>query len=311
MCTAITLRSESNELFLGRTMDFSYDIAPQFYIIPSSYVWDNCLSDDQFKDLYKFICLAQEMDGIFGVFDGVNEKGFAAAALFNKGYAQYNTQAAHYDAEPVSSVALLHYLLGNCAAVKDLPALLKDVTIVGITDPVTNSVAPLHWIAADKSGACAVIEPTATGPQVINNSIGVLSNSPGFSWQMTNLKNYMEASPQQTEEARWGGTVLTPFGQAGGTSVLPGGFTSPDRFVRTAYLKTHLPKPKNGKDAITAGFHILGNVSIPKGAVESNRDTYDYTRYTALINTSTCEYFFQTYEDMQIRTAGLWNTETA
>ena len=306
MCTAITLQSESNELFFGRTLDFSYDIQPQFYIIPRSHIWYNCLNDSQFKNSYKFICLGQELDGIFGIFDGVNEKGFAAAALFYEGYAQYDTQATHSEAEPVPSIDFLHYILGNCAAVEELPGLLKDITIVGITDPVTNEVAPLHWIAADRSGACVVIEPTGSGPQIINNSIGVIANSPDFNWHMTNLRSYMEASPTQTKEAHWNNIRLTPFGQAGGTSILPGGFTSPERFVRTAYLKTHLVKPQNSKETVTAGFYILGNVSIPKGAVITTRNTYDYTRYTAFINTNTCEYFYKTYEEPEIKTAGLW-----
>lgn len=40
---------------------------------------------------------------------------------------------------------------------------------------------------------------------------------------MTNLRNYMEASPYQSEEAVWGNVRLTPFGQAGGTQALPVG----------------------------------------------------------------------------------------
>lgn len=40
---------------------------------------------------------------------------------------------------------------------------------------------------------------------------------------MTNLRNYMETSPTQTEEAFWDNIKLTPFGQAGGTRALPGG----------------------------------------------------------------------------------------
>lgn len=303
MCTAMTLQSESNDLFLGRTMDFSYDIEPQFYIIPHFHIWNNCLNNYQIKNSYKFICLGQEMDGVFGLFDGVNEMGFAAAALFNDGYAQYDIHAAHMDAEPIPSIDFLHYILGNCAAVKDLSTLLRDITIVGITDPVTNTIAPLHWIAADRSGACVVIEPTNAGAQIINNSIGVMSNSPDFHWHMTNLRNYMETSPIQTKEAQWGNVKLNPFGQAGGTTVLPGGFTSPERFVRTSYLKTHLIKPKNSKEAVSAGFYILGNISIPKGAVITAENSYDYTRYTAFINTSTCEYFYKEYGDVQIKTA--------
>lgn len=309
MCTAITLQSQSKELFFGRTMDFSYDILPQLYLVPGSYVWMNPLNDRQLRDTYRFIGLGQERDGMLGFFDGVNEKGFAAAALYFAGYAQYEAQT-HPTAQPIASIDFLHYILGRCASVQELPALLSEIAIIGVPDPVTHTIAPLHWIAADKSGACVIIEPTGRGLELFRNPIGVLANSPDFSWHMTNLRNYTEASPTQTEEVFWDKTRLAPFGQAGGTIPLPGGFTSPERFVRTAYLKTHLPTPKDGREAIAACFHILESASIPKGAVRTSRNTDDYTKYTACINPNTGEYFYKTYDDIQVQTADLWHTQT-
>jgi penicillin V acylase-like amidase (Ntn superfamily) len=310
MCTAMTLQSQSKELFFGRTMDFSHDIIPQLYIVPSSHVWYNNLNNTQIRNSYRFIGLGQELDGVFGLFDGVNEKGFAAAALYFAGYAHYNTQSTHKGTKQIASIDFLHYILGRCASVKELSTLLKDITIVGMSDPVTNTIAPLHWIATDRSGACVVIEPTRRGLELLNNPIGVMSNSPDFHWHMTNLTNYIEASPTQTEEVFWDNIRLTPFGQAGGTIALPGGFTSPERFVRTAYLKTHIPKPKDRREAIAACFHIMESVSIPKGAVITSRNTYDYTKYIAFINTNTCEYFYKTYDDIHVKTADLWHTKT-
>lgn len=300
----MTLQSQSNEFFLGRTMDFSHDIMPQLYVIPKAYVWNSNLYDKQFKNTYAIIGIGQKIDGLLGFFDGVNEKGFAAAALYFAGYAKYDT-AIHKGTEPVASIDFLHYILGRCASVKELSYLLKSITIIGTPDPVTKTIAPLHWIVADRSGACAVIESTDRGLEIINNPIGVMTNSPDFRWHMTNLRNYIEASPKQKEEVRWCNIRLTPFGQAGGTVSLPGGFTSPERFVRTAYLKAHLPIPKNSTEAIAACFHIVENVSIPKGAVITNRDTYDYTKYTAFINLTTCEYFYKTYDDINVKTARL------
>ena len=83
------------------------------------------------------------------------------------------------------------------------------------------------------------------------------------------------------------------------------GFTSPERFVRTAFLKTHIQVPKSRSEAIMTCFHIMNSVSIPKGIVLTDRRTYDYTKYIAFINTNTCEYYFKTYENDQIITASL------
>lgn len=305
MCTAITLQTQSNEVLFGRTMDFSHDVIPQLYIIPNSHVWYNSVSNRYMKDNYSFIGLGQELDGMFGLFDGVNEKGFAAAALYFVGYSVYDNYSTLGTRDAISSVDFLHYILGNCASVKELPSLLKDIAIVGVADPVTNTIAPLHWITTDRSGACVIVESTNRGLELIENPIGVMTNSPDFSWHMTNLRNYMETSPDQTDLVFWDNIQLTPFGQAGGTTGLPGGFTSPERFVRAAYLKAHIPKPKDSSEGITACFHIMKSVSIPKGAVITSRKTYDYTKYTAFINTSTCEYFYKTYDDLNVYQAGL------
>lgn len=305
MCTAITLVSQQKETFLGRNMDFSYEIEPHLYIVPRHYPWNSALCERKIRSSYRFIGIGQQLDGLLAFFDGVNEMGFAAAALYFPGYAEYDTQAEVRSADQVGSFDFLQYILGNCASVKDLTAILENLSVIGLEDPVTGTVAPLHWIAADRSGDCAVIEMTEKGKEVLSNPIGVMSNSPDFRWHMTNLRNYMEAGPRQMDEAYWGNVRLTPFGQAGGTRLLPGGFTSPERFVRAAYLKSHIPEPRNRREAIVSCFHIMESVTVPKGAVITSRNTYDYTKYTAFINTNTCEYFFRTYDNMQIGTVSL------
>lgn len=310
MCTAMTLQTKEGEVFFGRNMDFSYDIDPHLFIVPSNFQWTNALNGIQMRDGYRFIGIGQETDGLLGFFDGVNERGFAAAALYFAGYAKYEDRITAKGPTPVASFEFLHYILGTCTSVKDLRKLVKQVTIIGMEDPVTGTAAPLHWIAADRTGDCAVVEQTESGIAVINNPIGVLANSPDLPWHMTNLRNYMEAAPQQIEEASWNGVRLTPFGQAGGTRALPGGYTSPDRFVRTAYLKSFLPVPLNRKEAVVSCFHIMEGVTIPKGAVVTGRGSYDYTKYTAFMNTASCEYYFKTYDSLQVCAAGLFDKNT-
>jgi choloylglycine hydrolase len=310
MCTAITLQSKQLENFFGRTMDFSYDIDPELYIVPKYYVWNNVFNKHKSYNCYSFIGIGQEIDGMLGFFDGVNEKGFAAATLYFAGYAKYNQLSSCIDREPISSLDFLHYILGRCGSIEELKETLLHVCIVGLEDPLTQTVAPLHWIATDKSGECVVIEQTENGLKIFQNQIGVMANSPDFQWHKTNLRNYMEVSPTQTSDVTWGKLHLKPFGQAGGTMQLPGGYTSPERFVRTAYQKTHIPTPNNSLEAINACFHIMESVSIPKGIVITNRNSYDYTKYTAFINTNTCEYFFKTYDNTLITSASLWDNYT-
>lgn len=298
MCTALTLQSTQGENFFGRTMDFSYPIEPGMYVIPRSYQWNSLVTMKKFTNEYSFISIGQQTDGMLGFFDGVNEKGFAAAVLYFEGYADYDLPIE--DKEPIASLDFIHYMLGNCNSVDELKSLLEGVRIVGIPDPVTQSAAPLHWIATDRSGKCVVIEQTRAGLEIIDNPIGVMVNSPDFHWHMTNLRNYLSVSTTQQKEAKWGNVLLKPFSQGAGTVALPGGFTSPERFVRTCFLKTHIEAPDNRSEAIMSCFHIMNSVFIPKGIVITDRKSIDYTKYVALINTHTCEYFLKTYENNQM-----------
>lgn len=308
MCTAISIQSFQGENFFGRTMDFSYPIEPGLYVIPKNYQWDSVATMKKNMDQFSFIGIGQEMEGMLAFFDGVNEQGFAAATLYFEGYANYELPLE--DKEPVASVDFLHYLLGRCSSVDDLKPLLENIRIVGVPDPITKKAAPLHWIATDRSGKCVVIEQTKNGIEVIDNPIGVMTNSPDFQWHMTNLRNYTNVSTTQEEKVNWGNISLTPFGQGAGTLNLPGGFTSPERFVRTAFLKTHASMPDNKAETITTCFNLMNSVFIPKGIVVTARETDDYTKYIAFMNTNTCEYYFNTYENNQIITASLSNYNT-
>ena len=300
MCTAITLQSLPGAAYLGRNMDFSYLIQPHFYFIPKNYRWTSPITHKDIHNSYSFMGIGQELDGVLGFFDGVNEHGFAAAALYFAGYAKYDNAAIRNASTiQVASYDFLTYILGHCASVEDLLTQMDTISIIGVSDPLTQTVAPLHWIAQDRTGNCVVLELTDRGAEMYHNSIGVLANSPDFRWHMTNLRNYMDTSPRQTENAVWGGVPLMPFGQGGGTVSLPGGYTSPERFVRAAYLKTHTFAPKNTEAAVISFFQIMKSVSIPQGAVVTARDTNDYTQYTAFIDLNTRNYFFNTYENLQ------------
>ena len=305
MCTAITLNTRSSNYFLARTMDLSYDVTPQLIVMPRSHTWDGTLDGVTLTNVYRFMGLGQITDGPPSFFDGVNENGFSVAALFFKGYARYEHSPVRSPNGTIAATDFTHYLLGQCGSVDELPPLLKNVRISGTIDPAIGSVAPLHWIAADRDGACAVIESTERGVELISNPIGVMTNSPDWRWHMTNLRNYTDVSLAQTEKVMWGGVPLIPFGEAAGTTGLPGGFTSPERFVRTAYLKTHIPKPENNETAVVECFNILSNVFIPRGAAVTGRGAYYHTKYTAVISLNTLQYFYRTCGDLQVRGAAL------
>lgn len=306
MCTAITMRTGQGETFFGRTMDFSYPLDPHVYVTPRGYTWRNAALTATVCGQYGFIGTGQDIGRVIFA-DGTNEAGFAAAALYFPGFAYFAEPSAAPDGNRISiaAVEMVNFLLGTCASVAHAAEVLAQVDIVGVPDPVTESVAPLHWIAADKYGECMVIEQTESGMHLFKNSVGVLANSPGFEWHMTNLRNFAGVTPDQTDDSRWGDVLLAPFGQGAGTMGLPGDYTPPSRFVRTAFVKNHVRVPADRKEAVVTCFHVMESVTLPKGVVRTRDGKDDYTQYTAFMNTATGEYYAKTYDNSQIVTAGL------
>lgn len=305
MCTAMTLQSAQGEIYFGRTMDFSYPLDPELYTVPKGYEWNNMLHTHTIRNQYGFMGIGQNISPLVFA-DGVNEMGFAAAVLYFPGYAHYDPIPSRFSSKiSVAALELTGFLLGISASVEQAVSLLSTIRIVGVKDSVTGSVAPLHWLIADKSGKCKVIEKTADGLHVMDNPIGVLSNSPDFQWHMTNLRNYMDTTPCQNQEKEWGPVALTPFGQGAGTIGLPGDYTPPARFVKTAFQKSHVLLPSGREETAITCFHIMEGVSIPKGIVMTDRKTADYTQYTSFINLSTREYYLKSYDNSQLVTAKL------
>ena len=200
MCTAITVQTPQREVYFGRTMDFSYQLEPELYFIPKGYEWKNLLNTHKIRNQYSFMGIGQDISRIIFA-DGVNEMGFAAAMLYFPGYAVYDPIASP-DSRGLSITALevVSFLLGMCHSADHAASLLRSVRIVGAEDSVTHSIAPLHWIMADQSGKCLVAEKTADGLHIMENPIGVLANSPDLPWHLTNLRNYMNVTPDQPPE---------------------------------------------------------------------------------------------------------------
>lgn len=304
MCTAINLKDIKENNYFGRTMDFSYVLDPSIYVCPKNYILKNSFSTVEIKNKYSFIGVGQNISKVIFA-DGVNEKGVGVATLYFPKFATYDLPYTYYNKYHIESLEMVNFLLGNCGSLEEAHNLLQNVSVVGVKDCVTNSIAPLHWIMTDRSGKSLVIENREDGMHILNNPIGVLSNSPDFKWHMLNLQNYMNLSTLQYEEANWGNLQLTPFGQGAGALGLPGDYTPPSRFVRAAFQKTHVTIPKDKKESMITFFHIMESVSIPKGIVITERGVSDYTQYTSFMDLQTCQYFFKTYDNSQILYASL------
>ena len=304
MCTALALKSKKDEIIFGRTMDFSYELDPEVYIIPRNYEWVNSFNNFKFTNPYKIIGTGQNIGKVILV-DGINEMGLGVAALYFQGEAYFEREPKLKDRITVGSIEMVNFLLGQCGNVDEVINILNKIDIVGVEDSITSSVAPLHWFVVDRKGKCITIEQTKDGLHIYDNPVQVLTNSPNFNWHMTNLKNYISLSPFQIDQIKLDKLTLKAFGQGGGFFGMPGDYTSPSRFIRIVFQKNNVEIPDNTLDVINTCFNLMKTVSIPKGVVITNRGTNDYTQYTTFMNIATGDYYLNTYYNNQIFKANI------
>src|SRR5208282_2216741 len=103
-----------------------------------------------------------------------------------------------------------------------------------------------HYVVYDASGKSIVVEYTGGKLHVYDDPLGVITNSPAFDWQMTNLSNYVNFSMTNVPPVKLGPVTLEPFGQGSGMLGLPGDFTPPSRFVRAVAFSQSVFQAKTG-----------------------------------------------------------------
>lgn len=271
-CTGITIKPKDKSTIVARTIDWSRTEMNNLYtIVPRGRTMQSMLPNGkmdglQFISLYGYVGLAVEEPEF--VVDGTNEAGLSAALFYFPKYGKYQT---YNDAEQDISLAdlqVVSWILSRFSTIDQVKSAINDVRIINI-DPTASTV---HWRITEPSGRQVVMEIIDGIPHFYENEIGVLTNSPGFQWQMTNLNNYVNLRPGNADSEQFGPIKLQPFGSGSGFLGLPGDFTPPSRFVRAAFFETYSARPETALDGIEQAFHILNNFDVPLGVQFSVKD---------------------------------------
>nr|CRY96210.1 hypothetical protein [uncultured prokaryote] len=175
-----------------------------------------------------------------------------------------------------------------------------------------KNVGTVHWRFADRTGKQVVLEIVDGKANFYDNPIGVLTNSPGFQWHLTNLSNYMTLVPGNADGRAWSSLASSfPVKAASGGSGmygLPGDPTSQSRFVRTAVYKATAPVPENGLAAMLQSFKILEAMVVPLGVVvdvnanpEKTTDMITSTQFTTVSDIDALKLYYRTMDNSKIR----------
>ncbi|MGD9475243.1 MAG: choloylglycine hydrolase family protein [Eubacteriaceae bacterium] len=305
MCTSLTYQTNDQHHFLARTMDFAFLFKPEVLVYPKNYGFRLYLTDDILTVKYAFMGFGQRFEDSYdGFADGVNEKGLSCAALYFPGYAYYSNQAIE-EKKNIAPYELVPYILSQCDSIDSVIALMKNTNLVSEPFKKLDFLPPLHFIISDQFGRCIVIEPRESGLEILENSIGIMTNSPPFDWHITNINNFIGIHPTQNEGLNLSGVTFKPFSQGFGTIGLPGDFTSPSRFVKTVFSKFSSTPCNLYTDGMSTIFHILDGVSLIKGSVVTEEQDLEFTQYTACYDLTTQTLYYKTYSNSQINAVSL------
>jgi len=309
-CTGIRLVAKDGGVVPGRTLEFGVDLRSKVLIVPAGNTLSGTLPDGGKGITYttKYGFLGANAVGKIAILDGINDRGLYVGLFYFPGYASYADATPENAARAMAPHEYAAWLLGNFANVDEVKANFDKVVLVPTVLEAIKQVAPVHFVVHDRAGKAVVIEPVGKTLKIYDNPLGVLTNSPGFDWHMTNLRNYVNLSVTNVPPINLGGITLAQFGQGSGLRGLPGDFTPPSRFVRAvAFSQAARPSDTAG-EAVLQAFHILNNFDIPYGVVRARKgeqEADEYTAWTAVADLKDLRWYFRTHEDQSIRSVDL------
>ena len=222
MCTAIAC--SGGRFFFGRTLDLDRSYGEEVVITPRNFPLP-FREAESMPTHHAIIGMAHVANGYPLCYDAMNEHGLCMAGLRFRPHARYPGGSGTH----IAPFELMLWVLGQCKTRNEARALLEQTVLCDISFSPELPNTKLHWLVADKTGSMTV-ESTADGLHLYDNPVGVLTNDPPFPHQLALL-------------------------QRGGD--LPGDLSSPSRFRRAAFTKTHA----RSVDTVTDFLKILDTVT--------------------------------------------------
>lgn len=316
-CTAFHLKSLDNALIYCRSMEFGFPMDSHLLIVPRGAAYTGTAPEGKrgirWKTKYGFIGLNQSIDRTL-VSDGMNEKGLVVGMLYLPGYAKYESPNPSRNDKTLGAWELGTYILSACSSIEEAKMILPTLLVAEQPNPQAKFSLPLHFYIADASGAVLIVEFIDGERHMYDNPIGVLTNSPPFDWQMTNLSNFVNLSPFNIPEIMLGNYKIQNYSQGSGSLGIPGDYTPPSRFIRAALYSNWALLTKSAAECVRLGFHILNTFDIFPGAIQDRSNptkSPDITEWAVVHDQSNLKTYVRTYDSLSIQMVDLkkidWN----
>jgi choloylglycine hydrolase len=298
-CTSFRVKTEEGYVFYGRTLE-GQSFGSSISIVPKGIEYVGTLPGGEQNGLKwttKYGMVGMNAAGLPLLIDGINDRGLVAGTLFFPGYADYQPFDRGSADRSIAQYEVITWILSNFATVAEVREGIRSVRVCRVVSDICGDL-PLHYTIHDPQGNCLVIEHVKGELRLYDNPIGVMTNSPTFDWHLTNLRNYVGISPNNPQPITVEGVRAAGFGQGAGMLGLPGDYSPPSRFVRTAALVATALPPKGYDEGLTLAMTILDNIDIAKGTVRDlsgKTPEYDITNWSVVADLGQKKYYYRRY----------------
>ncbi|MDO4438773.1 MAG: linear amide C-N hydrolase [Eubacteriales bacterium] len=304
-CPSFSWDTLDNKHLLGRTYDQYGDLkANKVIVVPKNAVCKTVLEKTENhiysgKHAYTGMAVLGLEEPV--IVDGVNDNGLMGALLHFPGYAEYPEEIQEGKVI-VHPGRFLAYVLSQYDSVSDMCSNISDIEIKD--ELIMGQPTQAHYIISDGTGEAVIIEPVNGKLNIYRNSTGVMANSPDYSWHKTNLRNYVGVNNLGHNPREVNGLLINEFGAGiGGGFGLPGGYASPDRFIRMSFVKEFAVKGKNEINGISRMFKAFAPVDIPQGLIKAHPDheAYEMTLCMTAMCAESKTYYYTPAENRRIK----------
>lgn len=306
-CTDFRITAKDGSIVVTRSMEFAQNMHSNLRSSPRGRAFNPMTTTGKpslsWTSQYGYLYLdGMDFDSAL---DGVNEAGLSFEYLYLPGETTYQTLPAGEESKGIPYFYFGDWILGNFKTVEEVREALPGIFVFAQKLAAFNNVVfPVHAAIYDVSGKSIIVEFIEGKMVISDNSLGIMTNAPTYSWHITNLRNYTNLSPYNAQPVVVDGLTFASTGQGSGLTGLPGDPSPPSRFVKTAWLtKTALPV-KTARDAVNLAEHIINNVDIPAGLIRAktkNSDLIDTTQWVVFKDITHKIFYYRTYEDMTLR----------
>ena len=193
-CTGISFTAQDGSRVVARTVEWAatpmqcgYVVSPRGHVFQSyTPTGDNGM---KYTGIYGFVGIYTEYEPF--VVEGVNEAGLSAGLFFFPNYGDYAPYNEANNNKTLCDMQFVSWVLSQFSTIDQVKAAIAKIDLVTLS----HNIGAVHWRICEPGGRMVVLEVVAGVPHFYENTLGVLTNAPGFQWHMTNLNNYINLQP--------------------------------------------------------------------------------------------------------------------